>query len=320
MCGRQLMKLVYGEGAGEHVGCGHSAHPAAGPSGYAPHRPSPGHRGRRGLAGLLDTAVASMNALGERIASAGQQRSVAAAQGGVADLMSRLSGRVNDLTHAFGNDFPVIEPFVLPPHIEHFATIPEQGFNANKLTIDEHTGTHMDGPAHLDDTQMFTDQIPVDRLIAPLCVIRIRGRAAEDPDTTLSVDDVHRYERHHGRIPAGSFVVMDSGWAVRVPKPGAYLNRDAAGVPHFPGLSAEAVTLLVEERGVFAAGVDTSSLDAGVNIPNPQAHRNLLGAARYGVENITNLGSMPDRGGIVVVGALRHHGGYAGPVRLLGLC
>jgi kynurenine formamidase len=48
------------------------------------------------------------------------------------------------MTHAFGPDFPVLDPPVLPPEIDHFATVPTHGFNANKLTIDEHTGTHMD--------------------------------------------------------------------------------------------------------------------------------------------------------------------------------
>ncbi|HEV7824580.1 MAG TPA: cyclase family protein [Mycobacteriales bacterium] len=309
------MNVVYGEIESHQTSCAHSAGPLDGnPEALADTRPAP-----RGITGLLGSAVAGMGTLGERLTSTGGQQAVAAAQGGVATLMSAVKGRVTDLTHAFGNDFPVIEPYVLKPEINHMATLSVQGFNANKLTIDEHTGTHLDGPAHLDDGQMFTDQIPIERLVAPLRVIRVHAQAAANPDYTLTLDDIHQHEKDHGRIPLGAFVVMDSGWAVRVPQAGAYLNRDATGTPHFPGLSAESVSMLVNDRGVFGAGVDTSSLDCGVHIPNPQAHLHLLGNARYGVENITNLATVPDCGAIVVVGLLRHHPGYAGPVRLIAI-
>ncbi|MFF4582226.1 cyclase family protein [Streptomyces sp. NPDC001389] len=229
--------------------------------------------------------------------------------------------RVSDLTHAFGNDFPVLEPIVLKPNIEHFADIASEGFNANKLEIDEHTGTHVDGPAHLIDGPVYTDEIPIDRLIAPLCVIRIGERAAKDPDTTLTADDILAWERRHGRIPDGALVVMDSGWCPRIDTPGAYINRDADGIPHFPGLGFDAAELLVRERSIVAAGTDTPSLDASKNlqIDDPGAHRIVLGDLRYGVENIANLHTVPDVGATAVVGLIRHRKGFAGPCRMFGI-
>jgi kynurenine formamidase len=235
----------------------------------------------------------------------------------VAKLMVS-STRIADLTHQFGEDFPVLEPYVLKPVISHFANLQNRGFNANKLEIDEHTGTHMDGPAHLDDQYMFTADIPVTKLVAPLVVIRIHERAANDPNATLTAQDVRAWESRHGRIPPGAFVAMDSGWARRVPVAGAYINRDTAGNPHFPGLGFDAVEFLVNQRSIVGAGTDTPSLDAGVNLRNPMAHRQLLGPnGRYGIENIANLGAVPGHGGMVVVGVTKQAHGYAGPVRLL---
>ncbi|WP_327171582.1 cyclase family protein [Streptomyces sp. NBC_01336] len=233
-----------------------------------------------------------------------------------------ISGsRVSDLTHTFGNDFPVLEPIVLKPNIDHFADVAGEGFNANKLEIDEHTGTHVDGPAHLEDGPMYTDEIPIDRFIAPLCVIRIGDRAAKDHDTTLTADDILRWESRHGRIPPGALVVMDSGWCDRINTPGAYINRDAAGVPHFPGLGFDAAELLVNERAIVAAGTDTPSLDASKNlqVDDPGAHRIVLGDMRYGVENIANLATVPELGATAVVGLIKHRKGFAGPCRVFGI-
>jgi kynurenine formamidase len=234
--------------------------------------------------------------------------------------LHKSHGRTVDLTHVFGVNFPVLQPFVQPPQINHYATIANHGFNANQLVLDEHTGTHMDGPAHLaDDGGVFTNDIPPERLVVPLAVIDVTQRAAENPDVTLSVEDIRHYERRHGRIPRGAFVAANFGWAARVTTPGAYINRDVNGTPHFPGLSAEAMQFLVTERAVAGAGLDTPSLDAGVNLMNPTAHRALLGGTRYGVENINNLPRVPPAGSVAVIGVIRHSPGFGGPVRMLSL-
>jgi kynurenine formamidase len=252
--------------------------------------------------------------------SGATEAAVAEAQEVLSSALRRSRGRTVDLTHAFDVNFPVLQPFVQPPQINHFATIPTHGFNANLLVLDEHTGTHMDGPAHLaDDAGVFTNDIPPERLVVPLAVIDVTRRAAENPDVTLSVDDIRQYERRHGRIPRGAFVAANFGWAARVPTPGAYINRDVNGTPHFPGLSAEAMRFLVEERSIAGAGLDTPSIDPGVSVMNPAAHRALLGGTRYGVENINNLPRIPQAGSVVVIGLIRHSPGYGGPVRMLSL-
>src|SRR5690606_21919754 len=102
---------------------------------------------------------------------------------------------------------------------------------------------------------------------------------ASDPDWRLSADEVRRWETRHGRIPAGSLVILNTGWHKRFADPKAYANQDAAGLMHFPGFGADAAALLVE-RDVAGIGIDTLSLDHGPS-RDFAVHKLMLGADRY---------------------------------------
>ena len=65
----------------------------------------------------------------------------------------------------------------------------------------------------------------------------------------------------HGRIPAGSWVLMRTDWSQRR-DPEAYQNFDETG-QHTPGPSAEAAQFLVEQRGVLGFGSEAIGTDAG---------------------------------------------------------
>ena len=40
-------------------------------------------------------------------------------------------------------------------------------YEMNEFTTNEHTGTHIDSPAHFAQNRWTVDQIPVERMIAP---------------------------------------------------------------------------------------------------------------------------------------------------------
>ena len=96
----------------------------------------------------------------------------------------------------------------------------------------------------------------------------------------------------HGRIPKGALVAMDSGWAKKIGDPAAYLGGPAYPNFHFPGFGVEAALWLAEKRDVTAIGVDTMSLDPGNSTTFP-VHVEFLATDRYGLENLTGLGSLP---------------------------
>jgi kynurenine formamidase len=225
--------------------------------------------------------------------------------------------RMFDLTHTISARTPVFPSFQPMRYVPMF-TIARDGFQCGEITLNEHTGTHMDAPIHFVDGALSVDRLPVEQLFAPLVVISIADRVKANPDTAVTPEDVRAWERRHGRIPAGAFVAMDSGWDVRIGDAAAFINRDARGTSHTPGFSGEAAALLTKERDIVGAGVDTLSLDLGTSTGAP-AHLGFLGAGKYGIEAIANLAAVPPSGATVIVGGPKHLAGTGGPVRLFAV-
>jgi kynurenine formamidase len=190
------------------------------------------------------------------------------------------------------------------------------GFYAQEWRFGEHAGTHMDAPGHFFQGRRLTPAIRPEELFVPAAVIDISARAAQDPDATVTADDVRRYERRYGRIPRGAAVLMRSGWDARAGDPAAFKNADATGTYHFPGFGADAVEYVLERTRAAVIGVDTLSLDPGNSTTFP-VHINWLGADRYGLENIANLATIPPRGATLIVGVIPWEQGSGGPCRVL---
>src|SRR5204863_7952377 len=117
---------------------------------------------------------------------------------------------VHDLTHTFTAKTPMFPSFK-PIQITPKFSIANDGFFANEITFDEHTGTHMDAPVHFVQGQSTADTLPADRFLAALAVISIESKAAKNADAVVTVDDVLAWEKRHGRLPGGAFVAMYSG-------------------------------------------------------------------------------------------------------------
>jgi kynurenine formamidase len=222
-------------------------------------------------------------------------------------------GRVVDLTHTFTAGFPVYTGN--PPSRRTLTTIPADGFYKQEWTFDEHSGTHMDAPAHFVAGGRYTPQLTIGELVLPIVVIDIARRAARDPDTVVTADDLRRFERRHGRIPDGALVAMDSGWAAKIGDEAAY-KGGPPGDYHFPGFGDEAVEYLLERRNAAAIGVDTLSLDNGQSTTF-SVHVNWLNADNYGLENLANLDRIPPSGATAVVGVIPWQDGSGGPARVL---
>ena len=224
---------------------------------------------------------------------------------------------VYDLTHTFSPRLPVFPAFK-PMQIRERFTIARDGFFANEITFDEHTGTHLDAPLDFIAKAGSAYRIEVDRLFAPLAVVSIEARAAKDADTMVTVDDLLAWEKRYGRLPRGAFVAMHSGWDAHISNADRFLNRDAKGTMHAPGFSEAAARFLVQERDIVGAGVDTLSLDAAA-AQKFVAHLALLGAGKYGVELMANLASVPPSGATIIVGGPTHEGASGGPVRVFAV-
>ena len=137
--------------------------------------------------------------------------------------------RIVDLTQTLDPDFPVI---VLPPEfgqaqpfrIEEISRYDHRGpaWYWNNFSMGEHTGTHFDAPAHWvtgrDLPNGTVDTIDPQRFAAPACVIDCVEASREDPDFLLEIADIELFERTHGRIPEGNWVLMRTDWSKLPPR------------------------------------------------------------------------------------------------------
>lgn len=239
--------------------------------------------------------------------------------------------RVIDLTQTLRPSTPVIQlppPFApsQPFRVEEISRYDERGpaWYWNNISCGEHTGTHFDAPAHWITGREFadghTDTLPAQRLVAPACVIDCTEAVAANEDFLLEPAHIEAWEAAHGRIPAGSWVLMRTGWSRRA-DPDRFLNARTDG-PHVPGPSVATMRLLVEERDILGWGVEAVGTDAGqahgFEPPFP-AHNLLHGAGKYGLASLCNLELLPATGAVLITPPLKIEQGSGSPLRVLAL-
>ena len=180
--------------------------------------------------------------------------------------------------------------------------------------VPEHYGTHVDTPVHFAEGQATMEAVPVTAFYGPAVVFDIAARAALDPDAMLTAEDVADWERANGRVPGGAIVLLRTGWEARWGDAAAYRNFDAEGRLRFPSYGPEAARVLVLERGVRGLGVDTLSVDRGIDTGFP-VHRIGNGHGRWFLENAMNLGRLPPTGAVVFVLPIPLRGGSGAQAR-----
>ena len=250
------------------------------------------------------------------------------------DLVAELNRgtlKVVDLTQPLGPDTPVIG---LPPI---FAASPGVTIDViskydakgpawywNTLRCGEHTGTHFDAPIHWvtgkDLRDNACDTIPPRRFVGPASVIDVTADVETNPDFLLTPERIDAWEGEHGRIPAGVWVLLRTGWSRRT-DPQAFLNVATDG-PHSPGFDARASKMLAYDRDVLGVGVETIGTDAGqagtFDPPFPN-HTIMHGAGKFGLASLCNLDQLPPTGAIVIAAPLKIVHGSGSPLRVIAV-
>lgn len=240
-------------------------------------------------------------------------------------LAGALAGgavEVVDLTQPLSEATPVIE---LPPHLvpipplrvhagPRYGDLPDAW---NWLELAEHIGTHVDAPIHWFTGRDGLDMasVPAGRLVGPAVVLDRRAEVAADPEDLLSVEDVLAWQREHGPLPEGGWLLVRTDWDRRADDRELFLN---GGVT--PGFDAECARWLAHESPLSGVGVQTVGIDAGrahgFEPPFPM-HYHLLGAGKLGLTQLAALDRLPVRGALLVVAPLRLVGGTGSPARVL---
>src|SRR3974377_1493030 len=147
----------------------------------------------------------------------------------LAQLLEELASgrlRVVDLTQPLSPQTPLLP---LPPQVKNTPAVKiwelshydERGpaWYWNGFETGEHTGTHFDAPIHWvsgkDLPENSVDAIDPRKFIGPACVIDVTADAERDPDFLLTPARILDWEERHGRIPAGAWLLLRTGWSRR---------------------------------------------------------------------------------------------------------
>lgn len=234
--------------------------------------------------------------------------------------------RFVDLTHEFA------------PGIPHWPGFPDEarktiywynkrpdvmgtGFFSELYTHVGQWGTHVDPPAHFIKGLRTVDQIDTKEMLLLLVVIDVHDEAARNPDYTLSLERVKKWEKDHGPIPPGAFVAMRTDWSKRWPDTAKMENRDAKGIAHYPGWSLPALKYLYEERKITASGHETTDTDPGIATSKDDysLETYVLSTNHYQIELLANLDQVPEAGAIAVVSFPKPKGGSGFPARVFAI-
>ena len=183
-----------------------------------------------------------------------------------------LSVPLSEKTPVYPDDPPV--------SVRLWAVIERDGYYMNVLKMGEHTGTHVDAPAHFIPGGKTVDEMPLENFIGEGLVLDVRGG-----DGQIRLDEI-----------------PDSG----------YFGRMVLFLTGGRELSPEVALFLVAE-GAKAVGTDAMS------IGDDAVHRILLSAEVPIFENLTNLEELLDREFTFMAFPLKIEGGSGSPVRAVAV-
>ncbi len=216
-------------------------------------------------------------------------------------------------------------PGVWPSHhpFEREVTRTYPPYFTESLSIDEHTGTHFDAPAHFvpgtaESPTTFGDRIDLQQFCGPCCVIpipEIRTDGGTSPEITPAM--IAEWEAHNGRLSVGEIVLFRTGWDrfyVEGPLGKRYVEDVLVSKdqPGWPAPDVPAMELL-HARGIRCVGTDAPSM--GSSHDGAPVHVWGLSRGIVYVEGLTNLDRLPARGATFIFLPLKIEGSSGGPGR-----
>ncbi|MGE4297355.1 MAG: cyclase family protein [Desulfovibrionaceae bacterium] len=180
-----------------------------------------------------------------------------------------------DLSHPITPGMPVY-PGTQGPVFEEAATIGQDHFAEQRLSLATHTGTHVDAPAHILPGGHTLDLLPAGLFVGSAVVVDVSGVA---PGAAIPLPLLLD---HAARLHGLDFVLLRTGWE-------RHWGADAY-FADYPVLSEDAARWLAA-RGFKGLGVDAVSFDPVASLRN---HSILLAAPMVLVENLANLAILPD--------------------------
>jgi kynurenine formamidase len=227
--------------------------------------------------------------------------------------------RYVDLTHTITPTIPVWKGFgasafgpAINPATGNPYTYAADGFEATHYDLaTDQLGTQLDPPAHWAPEYAAIDELPATFAVRPLVVISIVPQLRKNDNYQMRVSDIRAWERRHGRIPAGSVVMIRSDWSKRWPDPAL------ATQTRFPGITVAAVRFLQVNRHILFHGHEPLDTDS---TPTLASESWLMHHGYAQAEGVANLDKVPETGALIEIGFPKFGGGTGGYARFVAIC
>mgnify|MGYP000865342039 CR=1 FL=1 len=111
--------------------------------------------------------------------------------------------RLIDLSHTILHDMPVY-PYDDPVKLYQDKYLEADGYNNFHLEMGMHSGTHIDTPMHLTDSEMYVSDISLDFFMGKGCLLDVRGESVigfkEEYSNIVSERDIVLLYTNHSAV------------------------------------------------------------------------------------------------------------------------
>lgn len=215
------------------------------------------------------------------------------------NVLGEYSLKLIDLTHTVVPDMPQWPGDNQPLALHRNSVHGPDSHMSSSMEFGCHTGTHIDAPLHFLDGQPGIDRLPLEGFVGTGVVIRAGDGAYAGPLGPEVCDGVD--------LTDIDFVLFDTGWD-------RYWGQERF-YREWSYLSPELAKLLAG-AGLKGVGLDTPSLDP---YNGHAAHDICAPAGMINLENLANLGALPDQGFTLLALPLKLEGTEASPIRAVAM-
>lgn len=157
-------------------------------------------------------------------------------------------------------------------NVDYEAIYPKDGFTAERIDMNVHTGTHMDAPFHFYPDGKKVDEMAVEQFVGEAIPINLFGI---EPETAIGKEHLEPYA---DKIKPGDIVLLCTGWSEKRGYTEDYYYK-------WPFLSREGAKWLVEKK-VKGVGIDGLSIGGWAEGNGPPAHEELLSNEIWPLEEL----------------------------------
>ncbi|KUO64490.1 MAG: hydrolase [Gracilibacter sp. BRH_c7a] len=184
--------------------------------------------------------------------------------------------KIIDLTHTIQPDMPVY-PGTEQPTFADANSLDGHGFIEKKITLYSHTGTHMDGPAHILESGKTLDSFPVDHFMGRAYMISLESYQKTHEQREIDKTYILDYE---DQLKDVDYVIFNTGWGKHWGSEEFYSA--------YPILSEESAIWLTEKYNLKGIGTDSISIDHEDSTYFP-IHKIFFRKGLVVIENLANL-------------------------------